>query len=83
MNIVLDEAIEEKPDGEKVRIGMVVCLDETNQTNRFFFRSKEIKLTVLYRLSEETPSSCLRFAHSIQSRFFHHLLIFSPLLLGP
>ncbi|QKX54066.1 uncharacterized protein TRUGW13939_01149 [Talaromyces rugulosus] len=24
MNIVLDEAIEEKPDGEKVRIGMVV-----------------------------------------------------------
>lgn len=26
MNIVLDEAIEEKPDGEKVRIGMVVCL---------------------------------------------------------
>jgi hypothetical protein len=37
MNIVLDEAIEEKPDGEKVRIGMVVCLDETNQTNRFFF----------------------------------------------
>lgn len=25
MNIVLDEAIEEKPDGEKVRIGMVVC----------------------------------------------------------
>ncbi|KAH8701052.1 putative small nuclear ribonucleoprotein SmG [Talaromyces proteolyticus] len=24
MNIVLDEAIEEKPDGEKVRIGMAV-----------------------------------------------------------
>jgi small nuclear ribonucleoprotein (snRNP)-like protein len=37
MNIVLDEAIEEKPDGEKVRIGMVVCLDETNLTESLFF----------------------------------------------
>lgn len=27
LNIVLDEAVEEKAGGEKVRIGMVVCLD--------------------------------------------------------
>lgn len=26
LNIVLDEAVEEKAGGEKVRIGMVVCL---------------------------------------------------------
>lgn len=27
MNIVLDEAFEEKAGGEKVSIGMVVCID--------------------------------------------------------
>lgn len=26
MNIVLDEAFEEKPGGEKVAIGMIVCV---------------------------------------------------------
>jgi small nuclear ribonucleoprotein G len=26
LNIVLDEAVEEKAGGEKVRIGMVVCI---------------------------------------------------------
>lgn len=26
MNIVLDEAVEEKNGGEKVRLGMVVCV---------------------------------------------------------
>lgn len=27
MNIVMDEAVEEKSGGEKVRLGMVVCVD--------------------------------------------------------
>ena len=38
LNIVLDEAVEEKAGGEKVRIGMVVCRPST-AISTFDFRT--------------------------------------------
>lgn len=35
MNIVLDEAFEEKPGGEKVSIGMTVCSSLSSETKDF------------------------------------------------
>ena len=50
LNIVLDEAVEEKEGGEKVRLGMVVsCFRLTLDIHR---------LTNSRRLFEATRSSC-------------------------
>jgi hypothetical protein len=46
LNIVLDEAVEEKEGGEKVRLGMIVRLTHLQQP--------DVMLTGLLRLSVET-----------------------------
>lgn len=53
MNIVLDEAFEEKAGGEKVSIGMVVC-------NVSFNLFETPTYNHLFRSSVETQSSCSR-----------------------
>lgn len=53
MNIVLDEAFEEKSGGEKVSIGMVVC----NVSVGFF---EAPTYSHLFRSSVEIQSSCSR-----------------------
>ncbi len=53
MNIVLDEAFEEKAGGEKVSIGMVVC-------NVSFGLFEAPTYSHLFRSSVETQSSCSR-----------------------
>ena len=57
LNIVLDDAVEEKDGGEKVRLGMVVCL--------FFFKKRKEKGicgsgTDFTRSFAVTQLSCLR-----------------------
>ena len=56
MNIVLDEAVEEKEGGEKVRLGMVVCTIQGSFRRLVCSRG----LLTFYRSSEETRWSCWR-----------------------
>jgi len=54
LNIVLDDAVEEKDGGEKVRLGMVV-------SSPLLSNGYEGKADInKYRLFEETPLSCWR-----------------------
>lgn len=55
LNIVLDDAVEEKEGGEKVRIGMVVCSYRTMDKGLLPDR-----LMRLFRSFEEIPLSCSR-----------------------
>lgn len=55
LNIVLDEAVEEKDGGEKVRLGMVV------RSPGIWLVSHRHEVTdTIDRLFEETPLSCSR-----------------------
>lgn len=76
MNIVLDEAIEEKPDGEKVRIGMVVCLTKqahilssTEITNSFVQVIRGNSVVMLEVRSNKTNPS-LTFLSSLTYSLF-------------
>lgn len=64
MNIVLDEAFEEKPGGEKVAIGMVVSNDQPVHCRSYLFRREADAFFLLHRLFEAIQSSCSRFANS-------------------
>lgn len=63
MNIVLDDAVEEKADGGKDRLGMVV----RSQMAAFLVAvnsGADIYVFLIDRSFEETPLSCLRYAFS-------------------
>ena len=63
MNIVLDDAVEEKNGGEKVGLGMVVCYQAIYicSCGRASSVSSLCLTLWFYRLSVATPSSCSRF----------------------
>lgn len=72
MNIVLDDAVEEKADGGKDRLGMVVR-SQMAASLVAVNSGADIYVFLIDRSFEETPLSCLRYAVSRLPILYIHL----------